>query len=208
MKKNLLQKTAIATGLLSLTILSGCFSAGEQVELTDTTTPYSLEYVQNSEKVIVEEFSDIECPACKGFSSVYERVQADFPQVEFRYYHYPLQQIHDFAFPAALATECAGVVGGEEAREAYLHSAFNKDKLSTDYFRELAVEQGLNEEEFNICFNDKQTSDIVKKHMAEGNARDLSATPTLFFNGEKVTGGMNYDQMYAKIEKLLKEKGE
>lgn len=203
-----MKKIILTFSCLSLLVFSGCFSSEEEnnTPLTDITKPYSLEEVNASEKIIIEEFSDIECPACKSFSSVYERIEKDFPQVEFRYYHFPLERIHDYAFPAAIATECALKIGGQEARNKYLHAAFNKDKLSIPFFRELAKEQGLDEEKFNTCFNDQETKNIVKAHVAEGKIRELSATPTLFFNGEKVTGGMTYDSMYAKIQKLLDEK--
>ncbi len=208
---NIVKSSALFLGTSSLLLLSGCFSENTEnnYALTEKNTPYTLEQAKNSEKVLIEEFSDIECPACKGFAPIFEKLEKDFSSnanVEFRYYHYPLEQIHDFAFPAALASECVSEIAGTEARKKYINAAFVEKRLSIDFFRSLAKEQEIDEEKFSSCFDEQKTKSIIKAHEKEGNDRKLRGTPTLYINGEEYKKSRDYDTLYSEIQKRLNEK--
>ena len=220
MKKNMTRNknNALYAMLLAPVFLfSGCTTDdtidSENVSyLNDYNRALSVEEIKISDKVIVEEFSDIECPACKGFAPTYEKLAQAFEgneNVEFRYNHYPLEQIHRYAYPAALGSECAGVVGGENARDSYIHLAFAEDQLSTDFLRNLREDSSLNfseaeQTEFLECFNNKKTSDIIKNNKAEGEERGLKGTPTVYINGEEYAGTRTYDALFLEINSKLK----
>lgn len=190
--------------ILGFSLLLGGCSSSDQFPLNENNTPYTLEE-SKQKKILVEEFSDIQCPACKAFAPVYEKIEKDFPEVEFKFYHYPLESIHPYAFSAAIAVECASSIGGLEKRDEYLHLSFRSKSLKKDDLKEIAKNIDIDTEKFNKCLDNQETKDIVKSHMKEGDNRSLSATPTLFFNGEIHTGGMSYDLMYSKVQKLVNE---
>ncbi len=215
MKKKLLSVPLLLASVFSL---SGCVmndaSESTQSENVYTNDAYTQEFSKSFEgtgKVVIEEFSDIECPACRNFAPTYERLEkafADNENVEFRYNHYPLESIHRYAYAGALATECIGKVSGDVARSQYLHLAFQEEKLSTDFYRELRKDEtlGLTEkqqEEFLTCFNNKETSNIVKNHKVEGDKRGLRGTPTVYINGEEYEGSRIYDALFVEITKKI-----
>jgi protein-disulfide isomerase len=185
-------------------LFTGCNSNSDEYPLNKNNTPYTLEE-SKQKKILIEEFSDIQCPACKAFAPVYEKIEKDFPQVEFRFYHYPLESIHPYAFSSAIAVECASSIAGIEKRSEYLHLVFRSKSLKKDSLKEIAKNININIEKFNKCLDNKETKDVIKAHVQEGDRRSLSATPTLFFNGEVHAGGMSYDLMYSKVQKLIDE---
>jgi len=218
MKTNTVYKKIGITAVLSSVILfSGCEFGEEKFTetLTENTKAYTQEFAktfEGTDKVVIEEFSDIECPACKNFAPTYERLEKAFAKnknVEFRYNHFPLESIHKYAYAGALATECAGVVGGKKAKKEYLHLAFAEKKLSTNFYRELRKNTTIGftekqQERFLACFNNKNTSNIIKNHKKEGSARNLKGTPTVYINGTEYAGSRNYDALFLEINSKLK----
>ncbi len=205
--------------LVSALSLSGCVfnEESENIELENAykNDAYTQEFAKTYEgtgKVLIEEFSDVECPACKNFAPTYERLEKAFAEnknVEFRYNHFPLESIHQYAYAGALAVECAGRTAGDEARTKYLHLAFAEKKLSTNFYRELRKNRTIGftekqQEEFLTCFNDKKTSNIVKNHKAEGEKRGLMGTPTVYINGEQYKKARGYDALFLEINSKLK----
>ncbi len=217
-------KSLLSVSVLSASVLffSGCEwgeEKGEDLENSSsfsyTNDAYTQEFAKAFEgtgKVVIEEFSDVQCPACKGFAPTYERLEkafADNKNVEFRYNNFPLESIHKYAYAGALAVECAGAVAGNDAKKKYLHLAFLEKKLSTDFYRELRKNKEIGfteqqQEEFLACFNDKKTSAIVKNHKSEGNKRGLRGTPTVYINGQEYKGSRGYDALFIEINSKLK----
>jgi hypothetical protein len=63
--------------------------------------------------VLVEEYADLQCPACRaahGKISI-PIVQKYSSQIRFEYKHFPLRSIHRFALDAAEMSECAADQG-------------------------------------------------------------------------------------------------
>lgn len=62
------------------------------------------------------EYSDFECPFCGQFHPTMKQIIAEFPaEVVWIYRHFPLDNIHPQASPAAIASECVGKLAGNEA---------------------------------------------------------------------------------------------
>ncbi|MEL6803436.1 MAG: thioredoxin domain-containing protein, partial [Bacteroidota bacterium] len=62
--------------------------------------------------VVLTEYSDFQCPACRQFFPVVKDILAEYgEQIRFEYKHFPLISIHPFAVPAARAAEAAGQQG-------------------------------------------------------------------------------------------------
>lgn len=67
-------------------------------------------------EVTVIEYSDFECPFCKTFHPIVERlVNESDGKVNWVYRHFPLESIHPNARGMALASECVAELGGNEA---------------------------------------------------------------------------------------------
>jgi protein-disulfide isomerase len=151
--------------------------------------------------VLIEEFSDVECPACGYIGpQIEELARNNFDIVRLVFYHFPLSY-HKYAFTGAEATECAGDQGkGWE----YLGALFKNGKnLTEDFLYTLADTLGLNQDKFKACLDNHDKKAKIQDHLREGKARQIPGTPSLFINGEMVKWA-GYDQTEAYIKGLVK----
>ncbi|MFH0838055.1 MAG: thioredoxin domain-containing protein [Patescibacteria group bacterium] len=135
-------------------------------------------------KVLIEEFSDPQCPACGVISPAVEQLVRENPDlVRLEYYHFPLSY-HQYSFIAAEAAECAGDQG---KFFEYLGTLFkNQNSLSEDFFDNIADSMNLDRAEFDACLDNHEHKAKILSHMEEGKRRGLPGTPTLYVNGEMV----------------------
>ena len=76
-------------------------------------------------KIIVVEYSDLECPFCKVFhNTMHQVVEKSNGDVAWVYRQYPIPQLHPKAFHEAEATECAWEQGGNKAFWKYIDKVF------------------------------------------------------------------------------------
>jgi len=186
-------KKLITTLLItfSLFLLSSCAS-------TDTT-PMSLG--KADAPVVIEEFSDVQCPACGVISPQVETLARNNPDiVKLSFYHFPLSY-HEFAYTGAMAAECAGDQGKfwEYLGQEYA----NQQSLSDDFFYSLASSLKLDESAFKTCLDSDAKKAKITAHLAEGKARQIPGTPTLYINGEMVDWA-GLETMDAYVKGLVK----
>ncbi len=161
---------------LTLILLSACASGG-------TTAPTAA--IGNSgAPVLIQEFSDFQCPACGIVSPQVEEIaRANLDQVRLEFHHFPLSQ-HENAFRAAIASECANLQG---KFWEYGQLAFqNQDNLTEDKLKEMASTIGLDTAQFDECLDSNQTSSRVRDDLALGSRLGVSYTPWFFVNGKLV----------------------
>jgi protein-disulfide isomerase len=76
-------------------------------------------------QVLLIEYSDFQCPYCQRFHSTTLQILKDYAnEVGFVYRHFPLDQLHPYARPAAEASECIKEIGGEDAFWKFADMAF------------------------------------------------------------------------------------
>jgi len=61
--------------------------------------------------VTVVEYADAQCPYCGRLEPLLQEVMTRRGDVQLVYRHYPLVDVHPFAYSAALAMEAAGAAG-------------------------------------------------------------------------------------------------
>src|SRR5690606_768732 len=107
-------------------------------------------------EIVIVEYSDYECPFCKGFHGTMNRIMEEYGtkgQVAWVYRHFPLTQIHKNAQPAAEASECVAQIGGNEKFWEYSDKiiAGAPESLSAENLLATAVEIGIGETEYKAC---------------------------------------------------------
>lgn len=125
--------------------------------------------------VVIVEYSDLECPYCKGFHETMKKIMDEYGptgKVAWVYRHFPLVQIHPDAKPASEATECVAKLGGNDKFWEYINglSAGAPESLSTANLLKAALEIGINEAEFKACLASDYPKQEVAKDIADGNA--------------------------------------
>jgi protein-disulfide isomerase len=159
-------------------------------------------------KVVVTEYSDLQCPACLSFFETTEKpLKQNYEgQIKFVYKHFPLRRPHPNAQRAAEASEAASAQGkfweyhdllfSRQTAEA---TTWNTDKL-TSYAKEL----GLDTEKFKKELQDRTYKNLVNKYEKEALDKNYTGTPTIEVNGKRIENP-TYENIEEEIKKILGE---
>ena len=157
--------------------------------------------------VVVEEFSDFECPYCGEFAqnTMPQIRQAFENKVRFVYRDFPLSQIHESAQKAAEAAQCAH----EQGLFWEFHDAMfaNQGALDVPSLKVLAENAGADVEEFNACLDSGKNAWEVLLDVKDGNEAGVSGTPAFLINGLLLPGVRPYEQFAAILEAALANAG-
>jgi len=133
--------------------------------------------------VVVEEFSDFQCPACRAAVPVVKGIVNKYKnQIKFIYRHFPLLKIHPRAYDAALASECANDQGKFWQYHDLLFA--NQPNFKRSQLMEYARELGLDSEQFSACLQSRARRQIVDADLQKARELNLNSTPTFIVNGQ------------------------
>jgi protein-disulfide isomerase len=156
--------------------------------------------------VTLVEFGDFECPNCKEEAkTLRDNVPAHFAnQVHLYFKDFPLEQIHPWAKPAAIAGRCIerqSLTAFWKYHDwIYEHQAeITPDNLKTQVMDFAKTAPDVEALQLAKCIDTKATETEVDASLAEGRALHVDATPTLFINGRRLVG--NYP--WQNIEQII-----
>lgn len=165
-------------------------------------------------RIALVEFSDTECPFCKGFHATMKKIIAKYPNdVQWVYRHFPLD-IHPKSPKEAEATECAAELGGNDGFWKYLDEIFavtpSNNKLNPAELPKIAKRVGLDQKQFEQCLSSGKYADKVSSQLNEAVGAGAEGTPFSVVIGEKgsrhpVSGALTFEQMNRVIQNLLAE---
>ena len=158
-------------------------------------------------RVTLVEYSDLQCPACKAYEPILQKLLEEFPDdLRLVYRHFPLLSVHPNAEEASWAVEAAGVQGkfwelhdllfekqSEWATLADVKSAFD------GYAREL----GLDIDKFTSDYNSKEIRGLVESDRLSGEQARLNSTPSFFLDGERISAPSSFDAFSQLIQSRL-----
>lgn len=172
-------------------------------------------------KVTIINFDDLECPYCARmhaqlFPDTLDRYKGLIKVV---YKDFPLVEIHPWALHAAVDANCLAAQSPTAYWNYvdYLHthgddvsgpqrdpakSAATLDKLARDEGQRSKLDSG----KLDACLA-KQDDSVVRASMKEGDALGVDGTPTLFINGERLSGALPEEQVWMAIDRALKAEG-
>ena len=170
-------------------------------------------------KVTIVNYDDFQCPFC---SRMHETLMKDIAKtygdrVRIIYKDYPLAEIHPWAIHAAVDANCLAA----QSPDAYWDFAnfahsnqrditgndrpLDQQKQALDRAAtEIAQKRNLQLVPLQACIKAQQES-AVKASTDEGNSLGVSATPTMFVNGERLDGVMPVADLHAAIDRALRE---
>ncbi|MBI1870330.1 MAG: thioredoxin domain-containing protein [Chlamydiae bacterium] len=155
--------------------------------------------------IVIEEFSDFQCPACRNGAQAVDDVLKRYPNdIQVIFYHFPLK-MHAWAMLAHQAAECANRQG---KFWPYYHLLYGRQKdwsamkdphvALERYAREL----GMNDVFFDTCVSQGVSQDTIAQDVKKGQSLDIHSTPTFFINGRRVGGFKIFLQ---EADKIIKE---
>ncbi len=147
-------------------------------------TADSLSVGKDEAPVVLVEFGDFECPACKVFSPLVKKLYSENQDImKVVYIHFPLPQ-HTLAKSAANAAEAAGEQG--KFWEYSLSLYENQPNFSRDNYIKFAGDLGLDVTKFANDLDANKYNDKIKKDMELADSLNVNSTPTFYLNGKKL----------------------
>jgi len=155
--------------------------------------------------VIIVEFGDLQCPACKAAQPTIEALVAAEPHARFVFQNFPLE-MHNWAAKGAAYADCVG----RASNDAFWKFVSKTYETQSDITAENADEKltaiadgaGVKGADIAACAVKPETKTRVDASIALGKSVDVTGTPTLYINGRKVG---SFDSRMTDIYKSLVE---
>jgi protein-disulfide isomerase len=169
-----------------------------------------LGYLMGSDSapVEVDEFGDFECPTCGLFSTLHEPdirerlIQTG--KIRFRFFDFPLP-MHQNTLFAHNAAACAADQGKFwEMHDIIFQRQTRWNAEATrnprGIFVTFARELGLNQDQFERCYDTRPHQAQIMANQAEGVRLQINATPTFIIGDKKLAEALTYDKMKAYVD--------
>lgn len=159
-----------------------------------------------SEKAVLVEFGDFQCPACGSYHNLVKQLTVEFKDnLTFVFRNFPLNQ-HANARPAAYAAEAAGMQGKYWEMHNYLYE--NQTKWSDltnpkQFFDDYAKTLGLNMTKFDTDMASDTVKAKVDEDIKDGSALAISSTPTFYLNNVKIAYPNSYEEFKKMVEDAM-----
>ncbi len=172
-------------------------------------------------KVVIIDYSDLECPFCKGFHASLERIFNEYGKdnkVAWVYRHFPLD-IHPKARKEAEASECAAELGGNDVFWNYISKIYqitpSNNKLEVAELYNTAKAVGLDEAKFKACLDSGKYATKVEEQYQSALKAGGRGTPytVIMTNGQvyplvdaqgQGLGALPYEALKSLVEQFTK----
>ena len=198
--------------LAALAYRSQGASKVDTFEVDPTLPPREVEgYLLGNANAPVEvlEWADFECPGCMQFATVTEpdvrQRLVEKGQVAFRFFFFPLTEIHPAADDAAYAAACAADQNKFWEMHDAIFQGFNdwaggRARNPRNVFRGYAQRVGMDVGAWEACFDSDKHRATITAHKAEGIRRGVNSTPTFIIGGQRISGAISYDRFKALVD--------
>lgn len=179
--------------------------SGTVADLKLSETDYALGPADA--KVVIVEYASLTCPHCADFhTSVLSEIKKDFVEtgkVRYVYRDFPLDRS---ALAAAMVARCSG----RESYFGFIETFYTAQRQwagapnPMEALANLARLGGMPTKALEACMQDVDVQNaILTQRLQAANEFGIQATPTVFVNGARYSGGMTLDQMRALLNRLL-----
>lgn len=151
--------------------------------------------------VTIVEFGDYQCPYCREWQPHIEAMLRKYPDdVAFVYRHFPLA-VHDLAYSAARAAECAG----KQGRFWPFHREILGDpNWLGDAIKQFAVTAGVQDMAvFDDCLADESPVPAIEEDLAAAMKLGARGTPTILINGVMSYGVVDSIRLETAIQQAI-----
>lgn len=169
--------------------------------------------------ILIVEYSDYDCPYCKFFHETMTKIMDEYGptgKVAWVYRHFPLETLHPNAQKIAAASKCVAELGGNDAFWTFSEKLFESRELVTlengqqtikptdmTKLSTFAQAGGVDEGEFDLCFNSGKYDESVKADVAAAIKTGARGTPySIMIVGEE-QGVINGAQPYETVKQMI-----
>jgi protein-disulfide isomerase len=163
-------------------------------------------------KVVIQEFSDFQCPYCKRAEDSVNEVMKNYGEkIKFVWRNKPLPMHPDAPLAAQAAMEAYKQKGNDafwkmhDLLYANQPSQQSQDGLKRDHLEQYAQQLGLNMDKFKAALDNQAHKAEVDADAKAGDDAGISGTPAFIINGYFINGAQPYPKFRKLIERALTE---
>lgn len=207
--KNEFERRVAALALVAVAAVASVLVVGRTRKPFSPEAPEARALGPADAKVVIVEFSDFECPACRYAEPIIKGLlKLHDGKLRFVFKHFPLERMHRWARPAAVASECAGRQGKFWPFHDALYEkqeVWAKETDATRLWEGYAKAAGLDLPAWKACLKDASADEAVSRDQKHGLDAWVGSTPTFFINGKRFVGAQQLGERGSLfIEKELK----
>jgi protein-disulfide isomerase len=162
-------------------------------------------------KVVIQEFSDFQCPFCKRVEPTMQEIEKQYgDKIKIVWRHMPLP----FHKDAPLASEAAQEAFAQKGNAGFwaMHGKLFEAQggspgIEREGLEKIAAEVGLDMEKFKAALDSHKHKAKVDADNEVGQKAQISGTPAFVINGYFVSGAQPASAFVKLINKALKETG-
>jgi protein-disulfide isomerase len=144
--------------------------------------------------VVLVEFSDFQCPYCKEEATMLrQNLLSTYPtQVHLYFKTFPLETIHNWSRPAAIASRCVyrqkPAAFWDFHDWIFAHQAeITPENLKNQVMEWAKGQKDLDALQLGQCMDTKATDAEVQRDLDQGKVLEVGGTPTFFVNGRRLS---------------------
>ena len=180
---------------------------------TDPVTDADHMRGSRSAKVILVEYSDLDCPYCQQAHETLKNILAQYQEdeVAWVYRHFPLITLHPSADVKAQAAECVAELAGNEAFWRFTDAYFpvQDPRQGVELAITTATTLGVNEAQMQACVESGRYEDKVEAQFDDAVEAGGRGTPyTVLISGDKfvpIEGARPITSFTQVIDQLLED---
>jgi len=157
--------------------------------------------------VVLVAFGDFECPVCKTEAIMLrQNLLAAYPtQVRLYFKDFPIESLHPWAKPAAIASRCVFRQNPSSFWSYFDWIYAHQADITAPNLKDKVMEWAKGDKDIDVlqlgrCIDTKATEAEVDKNVAEARALDLNATPTLFVNGRRIPQAIDWTSLRGIVD--------
>lgn len=162
-------------------------------------------------RILIVEFSDLQCPSCKSVQSVLDRLLANNPDAALVFEQFPLS-VHPWAKQAAAYAECVAANNAplfwSFVEEVYAHQEGINVSNSENQFRSFIESRGGDGEFIARCAGSQEVEHQIADSIKFGKEIGVIGTPSIFIDGRRIynLSAANYTLLDKIIQEVIRQK--
>ncbi len=180
-----------------------------KADLDKLKTDFQPNYGTPGAPVVLVLFSDFECPYCKEEAKMLRtNLLSAFPkQVHLYFMDLPLESIHPWAKPAAIAGRCIFKQNPSAFWDYHDWIYEHQTEITKENFRDKVLEFAKSKQidalQLGSCMDTKATEPEVNRSIAVSRELHVQSTPTLFVNGRRLPSQVAWNDLRTIIEQEI-----
>ena len=180
----------------------------KEIAAPDASSPFKG---GKNAKVVIQEFSDFQCPFCKRVEPTIQEIEKQYgDKIKFVWRHMPLPFHKDAPLAAEAAQEAfvqKGNKGFWEMHDKLFDAQGGTPGIEREGLEKVAQEIGLDMDKFKAALDSHKNKAKVDADNDIGQKAGINGTPAFVINGYFVSGAQPTSAFVKLINRALKESG-